>query len=68
MRDQGNDGVDGLEEESLLVAETDGLENIPCIVLNDGDTCHLNGELKNDTEEDPSQVRGDSEDLSCVSD
>lgn len=68
LRYQGNDRVDSLEEESLLVAETDGGENIPCIVLNDGDAGHLNGELENDAKEDPSQVGGDSEDLSCVSD
>lgn len=68
LGDQGNDRVDSLEEESLLVAETDGLENISRIVLDDGDTGHLNGELKNDAQEDPSQVGGDSEDLSCASD
>jgi hypothetical protein len=63
LGDQGNDRVDGLEKEGLFVAETNGLENVRSIVLNDGDTSHLNRELKDDTEEHSPQVGRNSEDL-----
>jgi hypothetical protein len=52
-----------LEEEGLLVGETNGGENVGSVVLNDGNTCHLDGELKDDTEEYSTQVGRNSEDL-----
>lgn len=61
--DQGDDRVDGLEKESLFVAETDSGKDIGSVVLNDGYTGHLNGELEDDTQEYSAQVGRDAEDL-----
>lgn len=63
LSNKGDHRVNGLEQESLFVTESDSSENVGRIVLNDGDTGHLDRELQNDTEENSSKVGWPSEDL-----
>lgn len=45
LGNKGDDRVDRLEQESLLIAESNSSENGGRIVLNDGYTSHLHREL-----------------------
>jgi hypothetical protein len=46
LSDEGKDGVDRLEEQSHLGLEANGGEDGGRVVLEDGDTGHLDGELE----------------------